>query len=177
MNSPVYLTQEMGTINGGATQSASWIIKGDKQGSYNISVDFEGMLLPFEIPLQASFTNSDSINVSVDNQLKLNIYSTNANYSKFLLENNTSEGEPLYDVRVDMSIFEDINDAEYIVLKYPSGLIEKIEWSDDSKSETQSTVYLPVTVSHNVDLVSLRTLEKGQKIEGVIYYSFREIDD
>ena len=71
----------------------------------------------------------------------------------------------------------EFNDAEYIVLKYPSGLIEKIEWADNEKKATNSTFYLPVTVSHNADILTLRTLEKGQKIEGIIYYSFREKDE
>ena len=179
-DSSVSMIKTMPTVSGGNTVTVSWLVKGKTQGTHNVSVNFTGTLTPFDVPITAVF--SDTITVSVKDSLVFDIYENRYGVSKFTLTNASSLDEDkynntLYDVCVTMKDKEEFNDAEYIVLKYPSGLIEKIEWADDSKSETKSTVYLPVTVSHNVDLVSLRTLEKGQKIEGVIYYSFREIDD
>ena len=179
-DSTVPMIKTMPTVSGGNTVTVSWLVKGTTQGTHNVSVNFTGTLTPFDVPITAVF--SDTITVSVKDSLVFDIYENRYGVSKFTLTNASSLDEDkynntLYDVCVTMQDKEEFNDAEYIVLKYPSGLIEKIEWADDSKTKTKSTVYLPVTVSHNVDLVSLRTLEKGQKIEGVIYYSFREIDD
>ena len=45
------------TIEGGTTQTVTWIIKGKESGRYNISVNFEGILSPFGIPIKAYFPN------------------------------------------------------------------------------------------------------------------------
>lgn len=61
------------TIEGVTEKTVTWIIKGDSQGSYNISVDFEGVLTPFGIPVKALFTNDQPIKVIGGDALKLKI--------------------------------------------------------------------------------------------------------
>lgn len=162
------------SIPGGSSSTVKWTVRGDSKGSYIVSVDFNGILNPFEIPVQALFTSDKAINVSGGDDLLLTMHTTFGN-TEFTLE-NVSDSD-IYNAKVTMKDSLEFNDAEYIVLKYPSGLIEKIEWADNEKKATNSTFYLPVTVSHNADILTLRTLEKGQKIEGIIYYSFREKDE
>lgn len=164
---------EISSIPGGASSTVKWIVRGDKKGSYNLSVDFNGMLDPFEIPVKALFTSDKAINVSGGDDLLLTMNTSDGN-TEFTLK-NVSDSE-IYNAKVTMKDHLEFNDAYAIVLRYPSGLIEKIEWTDDSKTDTKSTIFLPVSVSHNVDIFTLRTLEKGQEIKGVVYFSFREKD-
>ena len=70
-----------------------------------------------------------------------------------------------------------INDASTIIVKYPSGLIEKIEWEDEKHDALKSTVYLPVNMTSDTDIFSLRTLKPGESIKGQLWYKNREVDD
>lgn len=169
------LSVSMENIAGGDTETVSWIIRGNAKGVHNLTVYFDGTLTPFDVPITAEF--SSSVTVEGGDALKLDIYRTSFEKAEFNLENISPTNDTLYNVCVDMSTYTEFNDAEYVVLKYPSGMIEKIEWTDENKTATKSTVYLPVTVSHNVDVVTLRTLEFGEQIEGVIYYTFRDADE
>ncbi len=143
-DSSVPMIKSMPTVSGGSTVTVSWLVKGKTQGTHNVSVNFTGTLTPFDVPITAIF--SDTITVSVNDSLIFDIFENKYGVSKFTLTNASSLDEDkynntLYDVCVTMKDQEAFNDAEYIVLKYPSGLIEKIEWADDSKSKTKSTVY------------------------------------
>ena len=69
-----------------------------------------------------------------------------------------------------MDSYGDFKDAQKILLQYPSGLIEKIEWTDKSHTETKSTVYFPVDMDPNTDITELRTLKPGESIVGRLWY-------
>ncbi len=62
------------------------------------------------------------------------------------------------------------NDAYRVVLKYPSGLIEKIEWSDETHTLTKSTLYVPVGTDNNADNFKLKVLRADESIIGMMYY-------
>lgn len=164
--------QIMNTIEGGTSETVSWTVKGDSKGSYNISVDFEGVLSPFGIPVEAKFTNSQPINVIGGDALKLNI-AAKQYYADFMLTNVSDEN--VYNAKINIDGYAELNDAYRIIAKYPSGLIEKIEWADESRTELKSTIYLPVNVEADVDIFALRTLKPGESIEGKMWYLNREI--
>ncbi len=164
--------QIMNTIEGGTSETVSWTVKGDSKGSYNISVDFEGVLSPFGIPVEAKFTNSQPINVIGGDALKLNI-SAKQYYADFMLT-NVSDGN-VYNAKINIDGYAELNDAYRIIAKYPSGLIEKIEWADESRTELKSTIYLPVNVEVDADIFALRTLKQGESIEGKMWYLSREV--
>ncbi|MDE6030971.1 MAG: hypothetical protein K2G32_05055, partial [Oscillospiraceae bacterium] len=172
-------------------------------GICNVDVKFEGMLSPFGIPVEANFISDDIQVVGGDSlMLKLKVCDT---FAKFTLTNTAnnedSEVTTLYNVCVDMAEIVEknenevnsgnnnisdkvyVNDIEYVVAKYPSGLIEKIEWIDDSKNKTKSTIYLPVgedpILTNNEEelpkeVAKYRTLEPQQAITGIIVYRLRE---
>ena len=75
-----------------------------------------------------------------------------------------------------MDSYGDFDDARDIIVKYPSGLIEKIEWTDESKTLTKSTIYLPVNIDADADIFALRTLKPGESIIGKIRYSFDKVE-
>ena len=80
-------------------------------------------------------------------------------------------------VIIDIDKYAELNDASTIIVKYPSGLIEKIEWEDEQHTTLKRTVYLPVNMTSDADIFSLRTLKPGESIKGQLRYKNREIDD
>ncbi len=89
-------------------------------------------------------------------------------YTEFSLTNMSDRD--IYNVRASINSYGEFKDAVRIVAKYPSGLTERTEWKDASKTEIKSKVYLPVNVDIVTDMDSLRTLKPGECIEGVIWY-------
>lgn len=53
----------LGTISGGSQQTVSWIVRGDRNGSYNFSADFSATLQPFNEPVSAHFPSTQPIKV------------------------------------------------------------------------------------------------------------------
>ena len=112
--------------------------------------------------------------------------------SKFTLTNTAETGgneSVLYDVRVDLAeIVQENentdksnnvkhNDIDYVIAKYPSGLIELLTWANPQKTEVTRTVYLPVNANScdsDDEVAKFRTLQPGEYIEGIIHYEYRE---
>ncbi len=159
--------QTLNTIEGGTAKTFKWIIKGDCKGKYDISVDFEGLITPFGIPIEARFENGAPIEVRGGEDLLLTL-NPSLYYTEFSLTNMSDRD--IYNVRASINSYGEFKDAVRIVAKYPSGLTEKTEWKDASKTEIKSKVYLPVNVDIVTDMDSLRTLKPGECIEGVIWY-------
>ena len=171
---PNQITQTLNAIEGGTSETLSWIIKGDSKGSYNVSVDFEGTLSPFGIPVEAEFKSSKPIEVIGGSALKLQI-NRKQYYSDFSLTNISAKN--VYNAAVRLDSYYEFDDAYKILAKYPCGLVEKIEWADDSKTLTKSRIYLPVNLDANADIFTLRTLKPGESIEGRIWYTVNEVND
>lgn len=168
-----FLSRTMNTIGGGKTETVSWIIKGDIKGSYKIGVNFEGILSPLGIPVEASFTSNNAITVVGGNALKLNIKASLTN-ADFTLTNISNKD--VHNVSIDMSSYAEFNDSTKILLQYPSGLIEKIEWADESRTETKITAYFPVNMDPNTDISSLKVLKSGEAIKGRFWYKQNIVD-
>lgn len=160
--------QTLNTIEGGTAKTFKWIIKGDRKGEYDISVDFEGLLTPFGIPIEARFENDTPIEVRGGDDLQLTL-NPSLYYTEFSLTNMSDRD--IYNVRARINSYDGFKDAVWVVAKYPSGLTERTEWKDASKTEIKSKVYLPVNVDIVTDMDSLRTLKPGECIEGVIWYN------
>lgn len=167
------LVTEIGSIKGGTSETKTWVIRGDANGSYNVSVEFKGQLNPFEIPVEATFVNDEPICVEGGEALHLKLTTSELGETEFILSNESDN--PVYNVQLNMDSYGEFTDARMILVKYPSGMIEKIEWSDD-KTDTIRTVYLPVDMESNTDIFELRTLEADPKITGIIYYNFNEVE-
>ncbi len=151
--------QTLNTIEGGTAKTFKWIIKGDRKGKYDISVDFEGLLTPFGIPIEARFENGTPIEVRGGEDLLLTL-NPSLYYTEFSLTNMSDRD--IYNVRASINSYGEFKDAVRIVAKYPSGLTERTEWKDASKTEIKSKVYLPVNVDIVTDMDSLRTLKPGE---------------
>ena len=53
----------IGTIPGGQQETVSWVVRGDRAGSYSFSADFSGTLQPFNEPVSMRFGSEQQITV------------------------------------------------------------------------------------------------------------------
>ena len=66
-------TVEIKSIKGQETKTLSWILRGDKEGSYNLSADFNGTLDVFNEEINATFKTEEPIRVYGLSNFKINL--------------------------------------------------------------------------------------------------------
>ena len=66
-------TQRIDEIAGGETASVSWIVRGDRPGSYDLTADFQGTLMPFQEIVTATFKTEEPLVVNGGNGLFLTL--------------------------------------------------------------------------------------------------------
>ncbi|SHJ81849.1 RHS repeat-associated core domain-containing protein [Hathewaya proteolytica DSM 3090] len=93
MNSTV---PEDSDIKGGETKQYEWIIRGDKEGTYDIEARFDGVLQPFGEPVSTIFKNSEPIKVYGDDGLEVLIEAEDwafmgKDYKVYITLKNTSD--------------------------------------------------------------------------------------
>lgn len=177
-------------IEGGKTESVTWCVRGETAGNHDFDVKLTGTLTPFGVTIEA--TGSGTVVVKNKEYRKLKITPNTVESSKFTLTNTAETGgneSVLYDVRVDLAeiVLENENtdksnnvkhnDIDYVIAKYPSGLIELLTWANSEKTEVTRTIYLPVNASscnNDDEVAKFRTLQPGEYIEGIIHYEYRE---
>lgn len=162
-------TQTIDVVSGKSSKTCSWLVRGDKSGSYNIEADFTGMLMPFNVPVTAKFVTDEPIVVYGGNALKLDmIYRvtddmTGIEYAEFELT-NVSDID-IHNVCVNLAGMITENNVDEIHLEYPSGLLEVIKWSPNGQ-EGESIIFLPALYGEDADYS--RTLKPGQKLRGLL---------
>ncbi len=65
------LEQYIGSVPEGETKSVHWYVKGDKEGSYGLEARLQGMVMPFEEPIDDVFVSKNNIQVYAGNALNL----------------------------------------------------------------------------------------------------------
>ena len=83
----------IGTINGQETKTLAWILRGDKEGSYDLEADYSGTLAVFDEPVSATFKTDKPIKVYGLKDFKMVLevnkeITYNAFYFNIGLENN-----------------------------------------------------------------------------------------
>ncbi len=114
---------------------------------------------------------SDAIVVKGNDALKLTL---NSGTTRTNFELTNMAEYKVQNVKVGMDSYGEFKDADRIVLKYPSGMMEIIEWEDVAQTKTKKTVYLPVGVENTTkfiesDYFDFRTLEPHESIVGILY--------
>ncbi len=74
------LAQEIDHIAEGESKAVRWYIRGDKAGSYSLQARLEGMIMPFEEPIDDLFIGEDEIQVWAGDALHLHFEFPNAAY-------------------------------------------------------------------------------------------------
>ena len=127
------LTRNMGKIVGGKSKSASWIVRGDAAGEYELSADFSGMLMPFEKKVTASFKTDEPIVVEAGNALKLeevrNMIEDWEHWGISYKLINVSD-KPVYGVRGSIGGNLGFGKVDDMMIVYPNGRTIILKWND-----------------------------------------------
>ena len=172
------LTQEMGDIRGQERKSASWVIKGDESGSYRLSADFEGTLMPFNAKVSAHFETEEEFQVSTGEGLHIYVmpedcaYDGENYYIQFALVNES--GRTFYNFRTSFGAYT-TPDYEYTVTDVFTG---------ETYTEVQENVLItnPSQVSQSVvvrdgQALSFSALEPGDMYYGTYVTTFTGIEE
>ena len=163
-------TVNMGTINGQEHKYVNWILRGDKEGSYDISADFSGTLRDF----------NEDINVTFDSSTPIKVYGGEGLKQKIQLDDNIDNGYVYFAVgfanerNEDVPLIGmDIPGVEAVCEKLQTGdNIKDVEKSDEIKViKPQETywkyysipydkfeVYLKSGVNWNSGISNVRTI-------------------
>jgi len=161
----------MGIIEGGKEGTASWILRGDQAGKYDLSADFTGTLMPFDEDITINFKTDESLVVNrTDNALSISFRNIKDSDIKHFWDveftvTNTS-GETINNVKLDFDKLSDkFLSATDIVIEYPSGLTEYIKWNGGNCDESDTSEFLPALYSDG-EIIDSRELKPGESITG-----------
>lgn len=60
---PQSIVNDLGILAAQETKETRWYIKADRTGSYKLSAEFDGLLLPFEVPVEAMIYSDEPLEV------------------------------------------------------------------------------------------------------------------
>ncbi len=170
-------SQSMGTISGGQSSTASWIVRGDKAGEYtDVKAKFTSTLMPFGEPIAIDFINDDAPIVVHDGEgIDLKVYANEYDTywsMKFVLTNNS--GRPLYNVLANFEGTVDVGEITDMILYYGNGNIVRVPWVDGKPDEENKSFFASAFDELSIDEdtaekieIASRTLENGETLTGV----------
>ncbi len=172
------LTAYMGDIAGQERKSITWIVKGDIPGTYDISADFTGNLIPFNCPVNAHFECSQTIGVSAYAGLKITVmpektaYTGESYYIQFSVSNETSR--PLYNFTTSFGPYTIPGAVSETYVIQPGS--EEKDLYDSYRGHTQTigemSVLSQTPVLKGDERLSIATLSPGQTIYGTYSCAF-----
>ena len=168
------------SIKGQETKTLSWVLRGDKQGEYDLTADYSSTLAIFNAPVNATFRTDEPIKVYGLSTLKFNVevndeIKYNALYFNIGLEN--ASNIDIYNPQLD---FDGIVDNITATTKQASEGIENGNGEADYSVQTtllnvrieyndRTTQYVPFTWNSNGAVeINLDTLSPGD----AIYYEY-----
>lgn len=162
------LTQIMGNkgvIGGKETEHASWIVRGDKAGTYDLSAEFTGVLMPLNEDVKVIFKTKEPLVVHDGTGLKLDITVTEGlDYwtNSFTFTNNSER--PIYNFAASFEGYAELAEVTDMVINYPSGAMEIVKWNNGVPDTENSELYLPVLSTKSV--YDMKTIGKGESVTG-----------
>ena len=163
--------KKLDDIAGGETVVASWIVRGDEEGEYDLTADYSGTLMPFREPVAARFVTTNPLVVNGSRGLSLTLYPhqylyTEADYLiPFAIKNESDITFNLVQLRFNGS-----------KLSYDEP--QRPTLAEDGTDYVLATVAemddLPVL--YNGDSVTIRELFPGDVLNGLYLTDF-DLDD
>lgn len=171
-------SKNMGIIKGGQSESASWVLRGDKPGEYtDVKAKFTASLMPFGEPVTVDFIN-DSAPIVVHGSEGISLKVTASEYDeywsmKFVLTNNS--GRPLYSVLASFEGEVEVGEITDMILYYSNGITITIPWNGGKPqyelAERYYSAFDPIDVTDWVDEngydISSYTLKNGDTLTGM----------
>ncbi len=173
------LTQIMGNkgvIGSKETEHASWIVRGDKAGSYDLSAEFTGVLMPLNEDVKVIFKTDEPLIVHDGTGLKLDITVTEGlDYwtNSFTFTNNSERD--IYNFAASFSGSAQLSEFSAMYIEYPDGTIEIAEINKGVPDLENSDIFLPALIDdENQSIYDHRTVKPGQTVTG--YFSIYRRD-
>ena len=166
------LTIDMGDIPGQTSRTASWVLRGDKSGSYDISALYTGILTPFRVPISKRFEANAEIEVEKAN-VEIAVMPEKAYYlgEDYCIQYEiTNKGtEPLYNFTTSIGDYRLISNKEEVLIQDPDSgdIIDRLS------AGGKIAYTLPVNrqlynapVLQGEDTLTIPTLIPGQTVYG-----------
>ena len=124
------LTQSMGTVRGQERKVVSWVVRGDASGKYKMTADFEGILMPFETRVSATFETEEEFVVQTGEGITITImpessaYDGELYYVQFRVSNGS--GRPLYNFKTSIPGYQNPG-RKHIVKNVDTGEMQIFE--------------------------------------------------
>jgi chitodextrinase len=173
---------DFGDIAGKESREAKWIIRGDQQGYYDLEVDFNGNLLPFNDPVHTSFQTSEAIRVWGGDALHIYVDVQDAAYigeqyfAQFRVTNTSDV--PIYNLKTSFGAYMEPNPVHEVVVIDTQGN-KSIHRSGGGFNfvlpSTDARWNLPYL--QNGDSVEIEVLYPGQSIHGTYVTGFSAAGD
>ncbi len=174
---------KLSDIDGQESVAVSWIVKGDKTGTYDLSASFHGVLQPFEAELDAQFEAQMECEVQGGKGLYIYMYPEEAYYPgeeyyvQFKIVNQSDR--IFYNMQTTLGEYKTSSSVEEVFVK-DSETGELLAVSRSSGMTYQSggmfqSVILPVL--HEGDVVDMSAFKPGQTIYGTYCYGGDGVTD
>lgn len=165
------LKKNLGKIGGSETKNISWFLRGDKPGSYDISAELTGALMPFNAEIDMKFVSEEPLVVSDGEDLDLDIdvvagndYWTNS----FTFTNNSDR--PIYNFAASFSGSAEFAEFTSMYIEYPSGIVETVEINEGVPDLDNADVFYPALIDSEYESIyEYRTIDINETVTG--YFS------
>ena len=154
------MTKEFGDIEGQECARASWIVKGDKSGSYEIRADFSANMEPFHVPIHREFVAKQDVTVSAGEGLYMIVQPDSAvfydeeSYIYFSLQNRSDHD--FYNVKTTFGSTKE-GAQQYVI-----------------SEGTESTA---VPLVREQDILDVGILRPGQSVTGMLQLGIAPSDE
>ena len=159
------LTRNMGSIGGGTSKTASWIVRGDVAGEYELSADFTGTLMPFNKTVTATFKTEEPVIVEAGNALYLeevrNMIEDWEHWSFTYKLTNISD-KPVHGVQGSIGGDLGFGSVDDMMIVYPNGRTIMLEWNGGEPDFENAKYYFDALNYSEDD--GLDTLQPGEYV-------------
>lgn len=165
------MTTQFADIDGQERRSASWVVKGDKTGTYELSASFHGVLQPFMADIDAEFKTETECVVPGGEGIHIYIYPEDCYYPgedyyiqfEIVNESNreiynlsTSLGEYISSSKTTEVFVKDVNDSER--------LVRTIRSSGQTYRSATAAKCRQLPVLYGGDIIDVGVFGPGEKI-------------
>ncbi|MBD5464728.1 MAG: PKD domain-containing protein, partial [Lachnospiraceae bacterium] len=166
------LIKHMERIEGGQAGTASWVVKGDEPGEYNLEASFHGTLSPFQAPVDARFQGKYGFEVEGGKGIHIIVMPQDARYTgeKYYIQYKiiNESGRNFYNLSTTIGEYQTQGHVEEIIVKdRATNAVLSVNRSGGKTYYTPNTnkcKVLPVT--YGGDTIKVGVLEPGEEIYG-----------
>lgn len=171
-----------GVIGGTETKSVSWTVRGDSAGSYDLSAEFTGVLMPLNEDVKVIFETDKPLVVYGGEGLKLDItvtegldYWTNGftfTNDRELIDPNDEEEikqKSIYNFAASISGSAQLAKFSAMYIEYPDGTIEIVKINEGVLDIENAEIFLPALIDTEYESIyDHRTIKPGESVTGYL---------